>query len=615
MLVQLKLKLRERRQNPPKFLELLAEIRAEEEYAAAKVKLSTSAHRVHAHREVDSRQTEIFTLKAEVKELKSLFAAVTTKPGQEVSDDAPVVQAPLAVSGENAEVTALKKQVRRLQNKMLTKGAQASDAPAKALRLEPSKTVHTRQKLRPPTGRSGENFCYRCGECGHFANKCQNDENQSKVIQKLIQSLKRAKEGQTSTQEDPSLDKVYLSNKSAVTSLGGPGIPKGLIGPTSVVHLRINGRQCDAVLDSGSQVTIIFETWYKQHLSDVPIHPVSGLSVWGLSDTSYPYLGYAIVDIEFPKSVTVSPESISVLALICPGPRTPDQIPVILGTNASLFKRLAHLCRETAGVNIAEVLGISTDEQVQDIAPLTGEGDEGIGCVQWMGPGPLTLPAGRDCRVLCRVKLDKPLDRNVLIVDASTIDPLPAGVLLQPMIVPSSEVDLNHFPVLVHNESIPDTVLPVGTVLGNLCSADPGMPAVQPQCKTETEAPPSEFDYNLIDFGDSPIPEHWKSRLRSKLAERARVFSFHEWDVGLARGEEHHIRLSDTRPFRDRLRRLALADIEDVHRHLHDLLKASIIKESRSPYASPIVVARKKNGSVRMCIDYRTLNSHTMSDQ
>ncbi|KAL2086841.1 hypothetical protein ACEWY4_017900 [Coilia grayii] len=81
------------------------------------------------------------------------------------------------------------------------------------------------------------------------------------------------------------------------------------------------------------------------------------------------------------------------------------------------------------------------------------------------------------------------------------------------------------------------------------------------------------------------------------------------------KGVEHDIRLSDPRSFRERSRRLAPADIEDVRNHLQDLLAAGVIKESRSPYASPIVVARKKNGSVRLCIDYRTLNSKTIPDQ
>lgn len=87
------------------------------------------------------------------------------------------------------------------------------------------------------------------------------------------------------------------------------------------------------------------------------------------------------------------------------------------------------------------------------------------------------------------------------------------------------------------------------------------------------------------------------------------MFSLSEWDVSLAKGVEHHIRMSDSRPFRERSRRLAPADIDDVRRHIQDLLQAGIIKESR------IVIARKKNGSIRMRIDYQTLNRRTISDQ
>lgn len=50
------------------------------------------------------------------------------------------------------------------------------------------------------------------------------------------------------------------------------------------------------------------------------------------------------------------------------------------------------------------------------------------------------------------------------------------------------------------------------------------------------------------------------------------MFSLSEWDVGLAKGVEHHIRMSDSRPFHERSRRLAPADIDDVRRHIQDLL-------------------------------------------
>lgn len=56
-------------------------------------------------------------------------------------------------------------------------------------------------------------------------------------------------------------------------------------------------------------------------------------------------------------------------------------------------------------------------------------------------------------------------------------------------------------------------------------------------------------------------------------------------------------------------------DIDDISQHLKNLLAAGIFKESRSPYASPIVIVHKKNGKVRMCFDSRTLNNKTIPDQ
>ncbi|XP_012822696.2 uncharacterized protein LOC105947845 [Xenopus tropicalis] len=43
--------------------------------------------------------------------------------------------------------------------------------------------------------------------------------------------------------------------------------------------------------------------------------------------------------------------------------------------------------------------------------------------------------------------------------------------------------------------------------------------------------------------------------------------------------------------------------------------RRGIIADSRSPYASPIVIVRKKDGSIRLCVDYRTLNRRTVPDQ
>jgi len=75
---------------------------------------------------------------------------------------------------------------------------------------------------------------------------------------------------------------------------------------------------------------------------------------------------------------------------------------------------------------------------------------------------------------------------------------------------------------------------------------------------------------------------------------------------------EYHIHQRDEKPFKQKSRPIHPNDYEAVRKHLQTLLAAGVICESESPYSSPIVVVREKNRDVRLCIDYRKLNSLTI---
>lgn len=54
--------------------------------------------------------------------------------------------------------------------------------------------------------------------------------------------------------------------------------------------------------------------------------------------------------------------------------------------------------------------------------------------------------------------------------------------------------------------------------------------------------------------------------------------------------------------------------ISKLSENIQELLDTGVIRESESPFSSPIVVVRKKNGQVRLCIDYSRLNLQTVKD-
>ena len=75
---------------------------------------------------------------------------------------------------------------------------------------------------------------------------------------------------------------------------------------------------------------------------------------------------------------------------------------------------------------------------------------------------------------------------------------------------------------------------------------------------------------------------------------------------------QHHISL-DGGPVRTQpYRKVPWAQLDELRQHLRQLLADDVIRPSVSPYSSPIVLVRKKSGSLRMCVDYRALNSHTI---
>ena len=108
--------------------------------------------------------------------------------------------------------------------------------------------------------------------------------------------------------------------------------------------------------------------------------------------------------------------------------------------------------------------------------------------------------------------------------------------------------------------------------------------------------------------------EDLQQRVHDLIVEYQHLFALHDLELGKTAKVKHEIKLSNPVPFKDRYRHIPPHEFEEVWSHLQDMLKVGAIRKSVSPWASPVVLVRKKDGSLRFCIDLRKLNSWTIKD-
>ena len=120
-----------------------------------------------------------------------------------------------------------------------------------------------------------------------------------------------------------------------------------------------------------------------------------------------------------------------------------------------------------------------------------------------------------------------------------------------------------------------------------------------------------------ISFDDikTEVPDEFRPQLVSILESFRDFFTNGIPRTRVTTGEME-IRLIDpSKVVQRRPYRLSPSDREVVRKQVKDLESAGIIRPSRSPFSSPIILVKKKDGSDRMCVDYRELNANTIPER
>lgn len=419
-----------------------------------------------------------------------------------------------------------------------------------------------------------------------------------------------------------------------------------LIGKRCMVSCSVNGVPHQMLLDSGAQVTIVGREWVEKALPDVKIQPLDSLldkqplEISAANGTEVPYDGWAEIDLQI-GSIRQGQLTIKVPALI-----SQSCTCSLLGSNV-----IVEIIKENAeqgdqhdiAAILKEALGASesTVEALVAALEMMASDDTFPQCNVKVGKKGITIPAGQISEVRCRVR-GWP-GGGTLLFQPSPENNFPEGLELFPALVdvPSGSSKCTKIPI--QNPTKHDIYLTQRTVLGTLEEVIEVKPVKCPPWRPESMPPPTvqacssqlstdkQTDAKNKKDGDtgpnttkgkwhpsvdlSHLSEADQQIARDMLFSESDVFAKDDADIGCIPNLQLKIHLTDETPVQKAYNSIPKPLYREVKEYVQKLLDHGWIRKSTSPYSSPVVCVRKKDMSLRLCVDFRGLNSKTIPDR
>ena len=352
-----------------------------------------------------------------------------------------------------------------------------------------------------------------------------------------------------------------------------------------VIKIKVGGKEVTAVIDSGAEKSVLREDIAKTTGLDEHSHEMAEVKGAFPGNSSRARL---LRDIP-----------------ICIGDRiyTAD---VILSTlNAEMLLGwdflMKYNCILDCGNRVMIIDGVRFDVQYRERDP------QSVNQLQLISA--LRIPPMS--AVVVPVKSDHPITTNE-IVESQDLDV--AEVTLVPTVVCAG----TELSVMLCNTGLTYNCVEAGTVVGTVEPCDT-LPEIV-EDTTQVTGPHSDESY---------VPEHLQAlyeasieqlnpgqsqQLALLLTAYGDVFSSNDFDLGEFTATDHTIHTGDAAPVKQRMRRTPLGFEHEEENHLKKMLQFGVIQSSQSSWAAAPVLVRKKDGSVRYCIDFRALNERTRKD-
>ena len=119
---------------------------------------------------------------------------------------------------------------------------------------------------------------------------------------------------------------------------------------------------------------------------------------------------------------------------------------------------------------------------------------------------------------------------------------------------------------------------------------------------------------DMLDRSSVNLTPDQVARLKHVLLQYCDVFVGEDGTLGRTDYVKHKIDTQGARPVKQKLRRTPMHLHEEVDKVMEDMIDRKIISPSASPWQANVVLVKKRDGSLRFCIDYRGLNKVTVKD-
>lgn len=407
-----------------------------------------------------------------------------------------------------------------------------------------------------------------------------------------------------------------------------------LIGRKSLLKCSMAGYAVTVLLDTGANVSLLDRTWKNRYLPHQDVRPLSelinqDLDVTAVTGEEVPYDGWVEVVLNLqgnddPDLSIRVPFLVSRLKLDRPLVGF-NVIQELVKSNESRPKLMSILTNLLAGA--MEIDSVSAEAIISLIQ--TKKSQEERHAMVKVGLKEITIRPGQVAQIKCPVPADISSSDSLALFEPK-LDNVPLELLsIGEGLVEIHQTDRPFVRVPVSNHSIHSVTLPSLTVLGSIeligkviatsssssennttqaNTADSSRPAAH-----QEDQPNAALWHPPVDI--SHLTEEQQKEVKQMLCEESRAFARDDGDIGCIPSLQMTINLRDNIPVQRSYASVPKPLYQEVKEYIQDLLVRGWVVKSKSPFAAPVVCVRKRDGSLRLCIDYRLLNQKTVPDR